>query len=122
MWFRIFTIGLLAFAVFSLAATANDGRIPNIIDPCDEHPWGGDNYTGGNPIVPISYAPVTPDYVPLPQGVFIRLAVYNYWIQLTHTVRSTTPGSGSTGTTTRPGGTTAQPPSRPSNVSYGGGN
>jgi len=115
MRFKVFTIGLLALAVLSMAALANDGRILNIVDPntgAGEHPWGGDNYNN-NPIIPINYTPITPGIVP--QGIFIRIAANHYWMAIKHVVTTTTSGSGRTTTT-------VQPPSVPGNATSGGGN
>jgi len=118
MWFKVFTIGLLACAVLSFAVLANDGRIPNIIDPSDangEHPWGGDNYNN-DPLWPTNFSPITPGIIP--QGIFIRLAVGHFVTQITNATSTTVPVNRRRTTATP----VVQQPSRPNQAPSAGGN
>lgn len=90
-------------AVFLLAvgmpAVANDGRIPNVIDPGDEHPWGGDQIHdgdgGGDGKGPLQTGthPAIGNF-----NFFSRLALAYTW----RTVSQRLLGSNSTAITTQP--------------------
>ena len=115
MWFKVFLIGLLACAVLSITARAEDHRMVNVVDPSDEHPWGGDNFTG-DPVGPDHGAPIITGTTP--QTAFIQLAFECYWIRITGWITTTSSNSGKTDA----GNYSVQPPSRTSETSTGAGN
>ncbi len=98
---RLKMMVLALAAVFLLVvgtpAVANDGRIPNVIDPGDEHPWGGDQIHEGDgdgmgPLQTVVH-PIIGNF-----NFFSRLALAYTW----RTVSQRLLGSGTTAAATQP--------------------
>ena len=74
MWRKIIHLMLAAILVMvvCLPVSANDGTVPNVVDPGEDHPWGGDQYHdgGGDGIaMPPIYPSISSPYF------FIRMSI-----------------------------------------------
>lgn len=94
----VLALAAVFLLVVGMPTVANDGRVPNVIDPGDEHPWGGDQvHDGGDgdgmgPLLTGNY-PAIGNF-----NFFSRLALAYTW----RTVSQRLLGSNGTAVATQP--------------------